>query len=268
MTESGFRATRRMCGWACSRRRARRRRSSTSSIASSSAVLATPEVKAYMATRPHLEIVALDARRVRHVLPRGKGPLGQGRPRDGREDRLTGAPMTASTTEAPATGRRRRALDRSKGDVRLFLWEKYVGTPDGKPACSSSTARRWRRKPTFDLTVPGRPDSSVMDWFARRGFVVLVRRHGRLRPLRQAPRHPLRHRERRRRPRRGDRLHHAHARRESVPRLRHLVGRAARRAVRRSAIRTASRAWRSTRSSGPAKAAPRSSSGARSCPSS
>jgi pimeloyl-ACP methyl ester carboxylesterase len=25
--------------------------------------------------------------------------------------------------------------------------------------------------PTFDLHVPGRPDSSVMDWFARRGFV-------------------------------------------------------------------------------------------------
>jgi pimeloyl-ACP methyl ester carboxylesterase len=26
-------------------------------------------------------------------------------------------------------------------------------------------------QPTFDLVVPGRPDSSVMDWFARRGFV-------------------------------------------------------------------------------------------------
>ncbi len=26
-------------------------------------------------------------------------------------------------------------------------------------------------QPTFDLDVPGRPDSSVMDWFARRGFV-------------------------------------------------------------------------------------------------
>jgi pimeloyl-ACP methyl ester carboxylesterase len=25
-------------------------------------------------------------------------------------------------------------------------------------------------QPTFDLTVPGRPDSSVMDWFAERGF--------------------------------------------------------------------------------------------------
>jgi pimeloyl-ACP methyl ester carboxylesterase len=26
-------------------------------------------------------------------------------------------------------------------------------------------------QPTFDLAVPGRPDSSVMDWFAKRGFV-------------------------------------------------------------------------------------------------
>jgi pimeloyl-ACP methyl ester carboxylesterase len=26
-------------------------------------------------------------------------------------------------------------------------------------------------QPTFDLNVPGRPDSSVMDWFAKRGFV-------------------------------------------------------------------------------------------------
>ena len=25
-------------------------------------------------------------------------------------------------------------------------------------------------QPTFDLTVPGRPYSSVMDWFAARGF--------------------------------------------------------------------------------------------------
>ena len=58
-----------------------------------------------------------------------------------------------------------------KGEVRLFLWEKFVGAPDGKPALlfvhGSSTSAR----PTFDLTVPGRPDSSVMDWFARRGFV-------------------------------------------------------------------------------------------------
>src|SRR5689334_23964247 len=58
-----------------------------------------------------------------------------------------------------------------KGDVRLFLWEKYVGEPRGKRGTvlfvhGSSMASQ----PTFDLTVPGRPDSSVMDWFAKRGF--------------------------------------------------------------------------------------------------
>jgi len=58
-----------------------------------------------------------------------------------------------------------------KGDVRLFLWEKYVGTPEGKPAVLFVHGSSMASQPTFDLTVPGRPDSSVMDWFARRGFV-------------------------------------------------------------------------------------------------
>jgi len=58
-----------------------------------------------------------------------------------------------------------------KGDVRLFLWEKFVGAPDGKPAILFVHGSSMASQPTFDLTVPGRPDSSVMDWFARRGFV-------------------------------------------------------------------------------------------------
>jgi pimeloyl-ACP methyl ester carboxylesterase len=58
-----------------------------------------------------------------------------------------------------------------KGDVRLFLWEKYVGTPDGKPAVLFVHGSSMASQPTFDLNVPGRTDSSVMDWFARRGFV-------------------------------------------------------------------------------------------------
>ena len=58
-----------------------------------------------------------------------------------------------------------------KGGVRLFLWEKYVGVPDGKPAVLFVHGSSMASQPTFDLTVPGRPDSSVMDWFARRGFV-------------------------------------------------------------------------------------------------
>jgi pimeloyl-ACP methyl ester carboxylesterase len=58
-----------------------------------------------------------------------------------------------------------------KGDVRLFLWEKYVGSPDGKPAVLFVHGSSMASQPTFDLFVPDRPDSSVMDWFARRGFV-------------------------------------------------------------------------------------------------
>jgi pimeloyl-ACP methyl ester carboxylesterase len=56
-------------------------------------------------------------------------------------------------------------------DVRLFLWEKYAGDPSGPAGTilfvhGSSMASQ----PTFDLQVPGRPDSSAMDYFARRGF--------------------------------------------------------------------------------------------------
>lgn len=58
-----------------------------------------------------------------------------------------------------------------KGDIKLFLWQKPASTKVA-PAGSilfvhgSSMASQ----PTFDLHVPGRPHSSVMDWFAERGF--------------------------------------------------------------------------------------------------
>ncbi|MGE0316058.1 MAG: alpha/beta hydrolase [Lautropia sp.] len=59
----------------------------------------------------------------------------------------------------------------TKGDVRLFLWNKApaAGTPKRGTIVfvhGSSMASQ----PTFDLAVPGRPYSSVMDWFAERGF--------------------------------------------------------------------------------------------------
>lgn len=59
----------------------------------------------------------------------------------------------------------------NKGEIRLFLWEKKAvpGTPHRGTILwvhGSSMAST----PTFDLVVPGRPDSSVMDWFAQRGF--------------------------------------------------------------------------------------------------
>ena len=57
-----------------------------------------------------------------------------------------------------------------KDGVRLFLWEKFVGEPRGKPVALFVHGSSMASQPTFDLSVPGRPDSSVMDWFARRGF--------------------------------------------------------------------------------------------------
>ncbi len=59
----------------------------------------------------------------------------------------------------------------NKGDVRLFMWEKYVDSPENKRGTvlfvhGSSMASQ----PTFDLQVPGRPFSSAMDWFAAQGF--------------------------------------------------------------------------------------------------
>ena len=58
-----------------------------------------------------------------------------------------------------------------KEGVKLFLWEKYVDSPEQKRGTvlfvhGSSMASQ----PTFDLQVPGRPFSSVMDWFAAQGF--------------------------------------------------------------------------------------------------
>jgi len=58
----------------------------------------------------------------------------------------------------------------NKGEVRLFLWQKFAGSPQGKRAVLFVHGSSMASTPTFDLTVPGRPDSSVMDWFAQRGF--------------------------------------------------------------------------------------------------
>ena len=54
-----------------------------------------------------------------------------------------------------------------KGDIRLFLWNKPAHAQVPKAGTilfvhGSSMASQ----PTFDLSVPGRPHSSVMDWFA------------------------------------------------------------------------------------------------------
>jgi pimeloyl-ACP methyl ester carboxylesterase len=72
----------------------------------------------------------------------------------------------------PSTAIRGEEHWTNKGDdVRLFLWEKVAGDPAKTTGTilfvhGSSMASQ----PTFDLQVPGRSDSSAMDWFAARGF--------------------------------------------------------------------------------------------------
>lgn len=58
-----------------------------------------------------------------------------------------------------------------EGDIKLFLWEKkaspkvpHAGTIFFVHGSSMAS------QPTFDLSVPGRPHSSAMDWFAEHGF--------------------------------------------------------------------------------------------------
>ena len=58
-----------------------------------------------------------------------------------------------------------------KGDVKLFLWNKCAGDPaQGAGTILFVHGSSMASQPTFDLDVPGRPDSSVMDWFAKRGY--------------------------------------------------------------------------------------------------
>ncbi|HSB73051.1 MAG TPA: alpha/beta fold hydrolase [Candidatus Methylomirabilis sp.] len=76
--------------------------------------------------------------------------------------------MGLPETAAAVTGLEHWAF---KGDIRLFLWEKVVGRPEAAAGTilfvhGSSMASQ----PTFDLQVPGRPSSSVMDHFARLGY--------------------------------------------------------------------------------------------------
>jgi pimeloyl-ACP methyl ester carboxylesterase len=59
----------------------------------------------------------------------------------------------------------------SKGDVKLFLWNKVAGDPaKTKGTILFVHGSSMASQPTFDLDVPGRPDSSAMEYFARQGY--------------------------------------------------------------------------------------------------
>jgi non-heme chloroperoxidase len=63
-------------------------------------------------------------------------------------------------------------------NVKLFLWRKHL--KDATSAGASGKAARGTilfvhgssvsATPVFDLQIPGKPEASTMDWFARRGY--------------------------------------------------------------------------------------------------
>ncbi len=58
-----------------------------------------------------------------------------------------------------------------KGDVKLFLFNKVAVDPaQTKGTILFVHGSSMASQPTFDLDVPGRPDSSVMEYFARQGY--------------------------------------------------------------------------------------------------
>ena len=57
-----------------------------------------------------------------------------------------------------------------KGEVKLFLWHKAALGGAARGTVFFVHGSSMASQPTFDLQVPGRPDSSVMDWFAARGY--------------------------------------------------------------------------------------------------
>lgn len=66
-----------------------------------------------------------------------------------------------------------------KGDVDLNMFRKRLGAPDGeaRPILFLVHGSSVCSRTTFDLTVPGKPGYSTMDWFAERGFDVWTMDH-------------------------------------------------------------------------------------------
>jgi pimeloyl-ACP methyl ester carboxylesterase len=79
--------------------------------------------------------------------------------------------MNDIATQGAATVKGEEHWTEKPGGVKLFLFEKYAA----EPAKTAGTVlfvhgSSMAAQPTFDLQVPGRPDSSAMDFFAKQNF--------------------------------------------------------------------------------------------------
>lgn len=60
------------------------------------------------------------------------------------------------------------------GDVKIYVWEKFAGSPKNKPVIVLAHGSATAGKESFDLRVPGKPDISLMDVLAKQGFDVFA----------------------------------------------------------------------------------------------
>jgi alpha-beta hydrolase superfamily lysophospholipase len=58
--------------------------------------------------------------------------------------------------------------------LKLYVWEKYAGSPAGKPVVILVHGSTSAGRESFDLQVPEKPSYSLMDVLAREGFDVFA----------------------------------------------------------------------------------------------
>src|SRR5215207_2816361 len=58
--------------------------------------------------------------------------------------------------------------------TRIYVWEKYLGSPQAKKVVVLAHGSATAGKESFDLQVPGKPSYSLMDVLAREGFDVFA----------------------------------------------------------------------------------------------
>ena len=95
---------------------------------------------------------------------------------------LSGLSLSGAVTAQPAgpagpaevAGQEYWAVKKVGGqDVRLFIWRKQLRNAVGIPRRGTIVfvhGSSVSSTPVFDLQIPGRTDSSTMDWFARQGY--------------------------------------------------------------------------------------------------
>jgi len=89
-------------------------------------------------------------------------------------ERVTAQSGASMNVLAEVAGSEHWTSQRADGqNVRLFLWRKTLRAPASQPRRGTILfvhGSSVSATPVFDLQIPGKPEASTMDWFARLGY--------------------------------------------------------------------------------------------------